>query len=207
MLKKSNSKEGEILNHLGTVKIETDRLILRKFMMSDSNAMFNNWANDEEVTKFLTWPAHLSVEISEEILKDWLNSYANNNFYLWAIVLKNNTDKPIGSISVVNMDDEIDMLHIGYCIGRKWWHQGITTEAFEGVIQFLIEKVGAKRIESRHDPRNPNSGKVMLKCGLQYEGLMRNADKNNQGICDAAMYGLLADEYYFSKSRSSFVKK
>ncbi len=29
----------------------------------------------------------------------------------------------------------------------------------------------------------------MLKCGLQYEGLLRNADKNNQGICDAAMYG------------------
>ncbi|MDF2677317.1 MAG: family N-acetyltransferase [Bacillota bacterium] len=58
------------------------------------------------------------------------------------------------------MNDEIDMLHIGYCIVRKWWHQGIISESFEGVIQFVIEKRGAKRIDSRHDPRNINSVKV-----------------------------------------------
>jgi len=36
----------------------------------------------------------------------------------------------------------------------------------------------------------------MLKCGLQYEGTLRNADINNQGICDASMYGLLAEDYH-----------
>lgn len=188
------------MNHLGTVNLETDRLILRKFLMSDAKAMYNNWANDHEVTRFLTWPAHLSVEISESVLKDWVNSYDDNKFYQWAIVLKDDINEPIGSISVVHMNEDVDMLHIGYCIGRKWWHQGITSEAFEVAIKFLIEMVCAKRIESRHDPKNPNSGNVMLKCGLQYEGLLRNSDKNNQGICDAAMYGLLAEEYYSAKS-------
>lgn len=94
------------------------------------------------------------------------------------------------------MDEDINMVHIGYCIGRNWWHQGITSEAFSGIIPFLIEEVGAERIESRHDPRNPNSGKVMQKCGLTYEGTLRKADHNNQGICDASYYGLLAEEYY-----------
>jgi ribosomal-protein-alanine N-acetyltransferase len=188
----------EIMNHLGTVSLETERLILRKFKLSDAEALYNNWANDSEVTKFLTWPTHTSVEISEIVVNDWVNSYADNKFYQWAIVLKENQNEPVGSISVVHMDEEINMVHIGYCIGRKWWHQGITSEAFAGIIPFLIEEVGAKRIESRHDPKNPNSGKVMLKCGLTYEGTLRNADKNNQGICDASMYGLLADEYYNS---------
>ncbi len=94
------------------------------------------------------------------------------------------------------MNEEIDMVHIGYCIGRKWWHKGITTEAFKGIIPFLFEKVEVKRIESQYDPRNPNSGKVMLKCGLTFEGTLRNADINNQGICDASMYALLKEDYY-----------
>jgi [ribosomal protein S5]-alanine N-acetyltransferase len=187
------------MKHLGTVELDTDRLILRKFNILDSQALFNNWANDPEVTKFLTWPHLLTVDAAHSILSDWINSYSNNRFYQWAIVLKENGDEPIGTISVVHMKEEIDMVHIGYCIGRKWWNKGITSEAFKGIIPFLIERVGVKRIESRHDPRNLNSGKVMLKCGLQYEGTLRDADINNQGICDSAMYALLSKDYYKSK--------
>ncbi|MDR7810381.1 GNAT family N-acetyltransferase [Lacrimispora sp.] len=184
------------MNHLGTVQIETDRLILRKFNISDTKALFRNWANDAEVTKFLSWSPIMSAEEAERILSDWINRYSDNKFYQWAIVLKENSDEPIGTISVVRMNEEIDMVHIGYCIGRKWWYKGITTEAFKEIIPFLIEKVEVKRIESRHDPRNPNSGKVMLKCRLTFEGTLRNADINNQGICDASMYALLKEDYY-----------
>ncbi|MFL0248675.1 GNAT family N-acetyltransferase [Candidatus Clostridium stratigraminis] len=187
------------MKHLGTVQINTEILILRKFNSLDAQAMFNNWANDPEVTKFLVWPAHKSIEESESILSDWIKGYSDKMFYQWAIVLKESGDEPIGTINVVHMNDEIDMVHIGYCIGRRWWNKGITSEAFKGIIPFLIEDVGVKRIESRHDPRNSNSGKVMLNCGLQYEGTLRNADINNQGICDAAIYALLSEDYYMSK--------
>ncbi|MBD7912264.1 GNAT family N-acetyltransferase [Clostridium cibarium] len=186
------------MNHLGTVEIETERLKLRKFYISDAKAMFNNWANDSEVTKYLTWPALTSVKAAENTLSNWINNYSDSRFYQWAIVLKEDVLEPIGTISVVHMDEEIDMVHVGYCVGRKCWNKGITSEAFKGIIPFLIEKVEVKRIESRHDPRNPNSGKVMLKCGLQYEGTLRKADINNQGICDASMYALLAEDYYKS---------
>lgn len=53
-------------------------------------------------------------------------------------------------------------------IGRKWLHKGIASEVFKGIISFLNERVEVRRTESRHDPRNPNSGKVMLKCGLHF---------------------------------------
>lgn len=182
------------MKHIGTRRIETNRLILRQFELSDAEAVYVNWANDNEVTKFLTWPAHTSVDITKGVLTQWINQYQDNNFYQWAMVLKS-INEPIGSIGVVQQRDDIKMVHIGYCIGKKWWHQNITSEALTAIIDFLINEVGVNRIESRHDPLNPNSGKVMMKCGLQYEGTMRKADINNQGICDYSMYGLLAENY------------
>jgi ribosomal-protein-alanine N-acetyltransferase len=104
-------------------------------------------------------------------------------------------NEPIGTIGVVKQWDEIKMVHIGYCIGRKWWNKGITSEALNPLIKFFFEQVGVNRIESRHDPNNQNSGKVMAKCGMKYEGLLRQADSNNQGIVDTVYYGILAEDY------------
>lgn len=72
----------------------------------------------------------------------------------------------------------------------------MASEAFNGIIPFLFEEVKVRRIESQHDPNNLNSGKVMLKCGLIFEGKLRQADWNNKGIVDACIYSLLAEDYY-----------
>ena len=183
------------MNHKGTIRIETDNLILRKFKLSDADAMYRNWASDEDVTKFLTWKPIDNIEVSENVIKGWIEEYDNENFYQWAIVVKENKDEPIGCISIVRQDEAIGMVHVGYCIGKKWWNKGITSEALEALIKFFITELKANRIESRHDPINENSGKVMLKCGMKYEGTMRKADINNQGICDYSMYAILAEDY------------
>ncbi|RDY26258.1 N-acetyltransferase [Romboutsia weinsteinii] len=183
------------MNHKGTKRIETKNLILRKLEMSDAEAVYKNWGSDEEVTKFLTWKPMESIEDSKYIIQMWVDEYERKDFYQWAIVLKSNQDEPIGTISIVRQDEEIGMVHVGYCIGKKWWNQGITSEALDALIKFFINEVKANRIESRHDPLNPGSGKVMMKCNMKYEGTMRQADINNQGICDYAMYALLAKDY------------
>ena len=145
------------MKHLGTKELETHRLRLRRFELSDAEAMFNNWAGDSEVTKYLMWPSHKDVSVSEAVLREWVAQYKDDSFYQWAIVLKSNGNKPIGSISIVKIDERINMVHIGYCIGKKWWHQGITSEALTALIHFFFKEVKVNRIESRHDPRNPNS--------------------------------------------------
>jgi ribosomal-protein-alanine N-acetyltransferase len=184
------------MTHKGTVALETERLFLRRFMLDDADAMFRNWASDDEVTKFLTWPTHTDVSVSKAVISSWLELYEKPEHYSWAIVLKEIGD-PIGSIAAVELREDIEMVHIGYCIGRKWWHKGYTPEALIRLVKFFFEEVGVNRIESRHDPRNPNSGKVMRKAGLQFEGVMRKADKNNQGgYCDAAYYAILEEDYY-----------
>lgn len=183
------------MNHCGTEYIETERLILRRFKVEDAEAMYKNWASNNEVTKFLMWTSHKDVSESRKILEEWINNYSKNDFYQWAITLKKNGKEPIGSISVVSYDDTVEKVEIGYCIGEKWWHRGITSEALEYVIKFLFHKVNVQRIASRHDSRNMNSGGVMKKCGMKYEGTLRKSDWTNQGICDACYYSLLKSEY------------
>ncbi len=178
------------MKNLGTKNIETKRLTLRKFTPEDAENMYKNWAGDAEVTKYLTWPTHSSAEVSLMVINSWIKDYSDDKNYQWCIELKSNGEA-IGSISVVDLKENIEAVEIGYCIGRNYWNQGITTEAFEAVIKFFFEEVVINRIESRHDPLNSGSGKVMLKCGLKYEGTRVKADRNNSGICDVAMYGII----------------
>lgn len=181
------------MKHHGTQRLETERLILRRFVIEDAEAMYKNWASDDDVTKYLIWQTHSSPKITESIIEEWVNSYGDDKFYQWAIELKE-IGEPIGSISVVHMNEAASMVHVGYCIGKTWWNKGITSEALKAVMDFLFDTVEVNRVESRHDPRNPNSGKVMKKCGMKYEGTLRSSDRNNQGICDASYYGILRNE-------------
>lgn len=183
------------MKHLGTRTLRTDRLILRPFTVEDAPAMYAAWAGDPEVTRFLTWPTHESEAVSRAVLTQWSACYERDDWYLWAIALAEDPAAPIGSISVVKQDERIGLAEVGYCIGRPWWRQGIMSEALAAVIDFLIRQVGCNRVQARHDPRNPNSGRVMRRCGMQYEGTLRQADWNNQGVCDEAVYSILAAEY------------
>ena len=140
-----------MLSHKGTQTIETSRLILRRAVREDAEAMFRNWALDPEVTKFLTWPAHGSIAVSEMVIGSWLQEYEKENYYQWMIVLKE-LDEPIGSISVVRQNDRVEEAEIGYCIGSPWWHRGIVSEALAAVIEYLFAEVGMNRVAARHDP-------------------------------------------------------
>ena len=105
------------MQHLGTKRIETERLILRRFHLDDAQAMFQNWASDPEVTRFLTWPTHESVEISSMVLADWTSHYGEDHYYQWAIELKG-LGQPIGSVAAFNLNEQVGRVEVGYCIGR-----------------------------------------------------------------------------------------
>lgn len=182
------------MDHLGTKILETDRLLLRPFVWEDQEAMFRNWESDPEVTKYLRWQHYTAPEDVGPVLRKWIDGYAKPDFYQWAIVPKE-VGEPIGTISVVGYDSRLGQPEIGYCIGKRWWNQGYTSEALGRVIDFFFGEVGASRIEACHDPRNPGSGAVMKKCGMTYEGTLRQADRNNQGVCDVCIYSILAEEW------------
>lgn len=183
-----------MLNHKGTNIIETERLILRRFVSEDAPVMFRNWAGDREVPKFLTWNVHRSVADTENVVNMWVAQYNDIKTYNWVIVLKE-LGEPIGSINVCRLYENIDGAEIGYCIGKPWWGKGIMTEAFSAVIPYLFE-VGFNRIDAAHAVKNPASGRVMQKCGLKYEGTFRQFFRSTAGeLLDISFYSILREEF------------
>jgi ribosomal-protein-alanine N-acetyltransferase len=166
-----------MLNHSGSKIIETDRLILRPFVMADAEDMFRNWANDPEVTKYLTWAPHGRIEITREILKIWTSAYGKKDYYQWAMVIKETGDL-VGSIGVVSYDDGNEHCEIGYCSAQKAWGKGYMTEALIAMMDYLFETVGFHRISGIHYEGNDASCKVMTKAGMTYEGTKRGYYKN-----------------------------
>ena len=126
-----------MLTHKGTQTIDTSRLILRRAILEDAQHMFRNWASDPEVTKYLTWPVHGSIAVSETVIRSWIQEYEKDSCYQWMIVLKE-IGEPIGSISVVRQNDSVEEAEIGYCIGSPWWHKGVMTEALNAVCRSRV---------------------------------------------------------------------
>ena len=182
------------MNKTGTKRIETHRLILRRFGIADAEDMFENWAGDPEVTRFLTWPTHTCVEVSGMVLNDWIPRYEDGGFFNWAIELKE-TGRVIGNISVVKLNEATKAADIGYCLGRAFWGRGIMPEALRAVMDYLFDTVELNRVAACHDVNNPKSGRVMKKAGMSREGILRGAGKNNQGICDEVWYSTLKRDW------------
>lgn len=181
------------MNHCGTQRLETERLVLRRITEEDAEAVYRNWASDPEVTRFLTWPTHTDIGVTRYVIGTWIPLYDKADYYHWAVTLKERGDEPVGTIHGL-MNDDLELVQIGYCLGRTWWHRGIMSEAAQAVIDFFFDTVGVNSVCSYHDPNNPRSGMVMKHCGMKYEGTRRAADRNNTGICDISWYSILRTE-------------
>ena len=145
--------------------LETDRLILRPFELDDAESMFNNWASDEEVTKYLTWITHKSIEETKEILAFWVNQYEKEERINFAIVYKENNEL-IGGIDVVGYLEGVPV--IGYNLSRKYWNKGIMTEACKRVIELLFS-LNHEKIIIEAMVENIGSNRVIQKCGGVYQ--------------------------------------
>lgn len=182
------------MQNIGTQEIETERLLLRKITMNDASDMFNNWASDKEVAKYLTWDAHETIDVTKEIISMWEKELEEDDCYRWCIELSE-TKEVIGTIDVVKLNVDLESAVIGYCMSKKYWNRGIMTEALIAVQDFLFQHVGLNRVEAYFDTRNPASGKVMEKSGMSFEGIKRQVAKDNEGnFCDISMYAILKSD-------------
>lgn len=148
----------------GTVILETERLILRRFTLNDAEKVFNNWGSDDEVTKYVRWSTHKTIQDTYIYLESVMEKYRNNEFE-WALSLKD-TGELIGAMGAFSSED--DRLEIGYNTARKHWRKGYTTEALRAVMNYLINEVGIRRFRCSHAKLNPASGAVMQKVGFKY---------------------------------------
>jgi ribosomal-protein-alanine N-acetyltransferase len=131
--------------------------------MKDAPNMFYNWANDPDVTKYVTWPPHTSIEVTEYLISMWIEQYEKEERINFAVVLKE-TNELIGGIDVVGYLDKVPV--IGYAYSKKHWNKGYATEAAKALIDYLFS-IGHLKIYIDAMVDNIGSNKVIQKCGGQ----------------------------------------
>lgn len=174
-------------------KIETDRLILRKFVETDIDD-FYEYVSDDVVTRYLSWDTYRSKDVAREYITSIIEKYNRYELAPWGIELKENS-KLVGSIDFVQYDYKNFSAEIGYILNRNYWSKGIMTEALRDIIKFGFEEMSLVRIEMRHDAENIGSGKVMQKNGLKYEGTLRKKEFRKNEFVDIKYYSILNEEY------------
>lgn len=158
------------MNLIGTKVITLDRIYLRQFNMNDVDDLFE-YASNKDITEHLTWNPHKNKEETRLLLQNLFTKYDDNTFR-WAIVFKEN-NKLIGSIDVVRLDKINETAEIGYVLNVAYHNQGIMSEAFKGVINYLFNEVNLKEISACFELGNEASKRVMEKCGLINKNLIK----------------------------------
>ena len=156
------------------VDIEDDQILLRHLKMDDCQAVYDNWASDPEVAKYVMWNAHESIETTKAVMKMWLDHYKEGEIYRYGIERKDNHEL-IGMIDVVRINDGVP--EIGYNLSRKYWNQGYMTRALGLLCDRLFEDgFDTIFIEAMQD--NIASNRVIEKNGFEYIG---NRQMNHKG--------------------------
>ena len=167
------------MKHCGTQELETGRLVLRRLSVDDSEMMYNNWASDPEVTRYLRWNAHRTWTETAELLNEWEKHYPDPAYYQWGIVEKR-SGVLFGTISLFSAVDMKTGWHLnterlgptwetGYALGRKWWNKGYATEALCAVRDYWFDTVGALWLAACHANDNIASSAVLQKAGFVYD--------------------------------------
>ena len=133
------------------------------------------------------------MSFTKTLLSRWIEQYEDGDYFNWAMELKE-SGAVIGNISVVHLDEKVEGAEIGYCMSRAFWGKELMPEALKAVMDFLFDEAGLNRVAAYHDSNNPKSGRVMDKAGMKYEGTLRAAAKNNQGISDRVYHAMLRSD-------------
>lgn len=183
-----------MLTHTGTNTIETDRLILRKFKYTDCDAVFRNWASDEKVQSLYSEPVYTTKEAVNGLLDKYIGSYEKSDYYRWAVTEKN-SDECIGQIAYFLVDSKNHFAEIEYCIGEEFQRRGYATEAAKAVIAYGFDSIGLHKVQICTKTVNEPSKRVIEKCGLTYEGTLRDYFYMDGGYVGRLYFSILRDEY------------
>lgn len=147
----------------------TERLLLRRPRLEDADAVFAHYAQDAEVTRYLTWPPHMELAQTQEFMASRIAAWESGEAYEWVITLPP-ADEAIGMLAVRL---EGHKANLGYVLARAYWGQGIVTEAVQAVVDWLCAQPEIFRVWAVCDVNNPASARVMEKVGMVYEGTLK----------------------------------
>ncbi len=174
-------------------RIETERVILRHMKVSDARDMYD-YARRPEVTRYLLWAPHDSLEYTRTYLKQVERCYRQGTFHDFGVILKEN-NRFIGTCGFARIDEANATAEAGYVLNPDFWGRGLATEALSAIITFGFEKRGFNRIESRYIVDNHASRRVMEKSGMSFEGVLRQSLFVRDGYMDIGVCSVIKEDY------------
>jgi ribosomal-protein-alanine N-acetyltransferase len=175
-------------------ELETERLLLRRMRLDDAEAVFA-YASDPEVTRYVLWETHRSIEDSESFLRSATEGYERGDFGGWGVVLKDD-GAFVGTCGVdAGYAPEHARAELGYVLSREHRGKGLMPEAVRAVIAFGFEKLSLNRVQARCIAENVASARVMEKAGMTYEGTLRESEFIKGAYRDIKLYSILRREY------------
>jgi Acetyltransferases, including N-acetylases of ribosomal proteins len=183
-----------MLKHCGAQKLESDRLIFRRFDYSDSEEMRVNWIGDPKVQSLISEPVYTTQDEVRELLDKWISSYEKPDYYRWAIVEKS-SGSCIGQIAIFLVDNKNHFCEIEYILGSGFHRKGFATEAVKAILDFAFNKVDFHKVQVCHKEGNIASQGVIKKSKFTYEGTLRDYFFMDNKYVNRLYYSMLKSEY------------
>jgi ribosomal-protein-alanine N-acetyltransferase len=149
--------------------IKTERLRLRKAKLADAEAIFRQYAQDPEVTRYVSWRAHRNLDETREYVQMCLLAWDVGKAFHW--VVESAEDKQVMGMIIARVNAE--KWELGYVLARAYWHQGYMTEALKAIIAWALKQKEIHRVWAVCDVDNQASARVMEKVGMQREGILK----------------------------------
>jgi [ribosomal protein S5]-alanine N-acetyltransferase len=149
--------------------LETERLSLRQPATEDAVLIFEQYAQDPEVTKYISWQPHKSVRETDEFIDRCISVWANNSAFPYVLICKEDAQL-IGMIEIRINQYKADL---GYVLAKSEWGKGYMTEAMQALTDWALGQDEIYRVWAICDVENPASARVMEKVGMQREGVLK----------------------------------
>ena len=149
--------------------LKTPRLHLRKVKPTDADAIFREYAQDPEVTKYVSWQAHRSIDETREYVRTCLLAWDTGKAFHWVIEGRESGSLMGMIIARVNAEK----WELGFVLARCYWGQGFMTEAVKAVIDWALRRGKIYRVWAVCDIDNLASARVMEKAGMRREGILK----------------------------------
>jgi ribosomal-protein-alanine N-acetyltransferase len=148
---------------------ETARLVARPAASADAQTVFEAYASDPAVAKYMTWRPHRSVDETAEFLRRCEQVWADGSAFPWALWVKD-TGEFAGLLEIRVKGSAVD---VGYALSRRWWRLGLMSEALTTVVQWALAQPEIYRVWATCDIENAASARVLERVGMEREGVLR----------------------------------
>ena len=174
------------------------KIKLRRIIKSDLLDVYE-YASDPETSEFLLWSPHPDTSYTKRYLDHIDKKYRRGEFYDWGIEYEG---KMIGTCGFTSFSIENNSAEIGYVLNKRYWGKGIAPRAAKMVMEYGFSELDLNRIEARYMVENDASRRVMEKCLMKPEGILRAAIYSKKRYRDIGVYSILKDEYLEYRRKS-----